>query len=140
MALLHKYTIICDDVRREDNGKLIVLGMFMGTIGVPQLPTTLSTLTVLLVFDADRTENLPFTLKIKSLESGKQLAEAQGFANIPQPGPGVMPVKFGNVRIDSAGAYSIETEIRGISEPLVTSFAVVLTPQIGGQMIPRTTS
>lgn len=37
MAVTHRFTIICDDTRREDNGKLILLGMYVGTITVPHL-------------------------------------------------------------------------------------------------------
>lgn len=47
MAWEHKYTLLCDDVRREDNGKLIILGLYFGVITVPQFPATLPLLTVL---------------------------------------------------------------------------------------------
>ncbi len=30
--------ILCDEVRREDNGKLLVIGMYLGSILVPQVP------------------------------------------------------------------------------------------------------
>ncbi len=30
--------IVCDEVRREDNGKLLVIGMYLGSILVPQVP------------------------------------------------------------------------------------------------------
>lgn len=126
----HLYTIICDDVRREDNLKLIVIGMYLGTITVPQLPMVLPTLTVLSVFEAERIENVHFTLKVQGLESGKILAQAQGFANVIQPGVTILPVKFGPVRFDQAGAYSVVTEIQS-HEMLVTSFQVILAPQIG---------
>jgi hypothetical protein len=132
----HLYTIICDDVRREDNLKLIVIGMYLGTISVSQLPTIMPTLTVMSVFESERDENMSFTVTIQSLESGKTVLKAQGFANV-RPGPGIIPVKFGPVRFDQAGAYSIVTEIQGHSEVLVTNFQVVLTPQIGNMPFPR---
>ena len=28
MAVTHNYTLVCDEVRREDNGKLLVLGLY----------------------------------------------------------------------------------------------------------------
>ncbi len=28
MPITHQYTILCDEVRREDNGKLLVVGMY----------------------------------------------------------------------------------------------------------------
>lgn len=36
------YTVFCDDIRREDSGKLILVGMYMGSLIVQgTLPTTL---------------------------------------------------------------------------------------------------
>jgi hypothetical protein len=33
--------IVCDDIRREDNGKEIIIGVYSGSIVVPQFPATL---------------------------------------------------------------------------------------------------
>jgi hypothetical protein len=33
--------ILCDEVRREDNGKLIVVGMYLGSILAPRIPFTM---------------------------------------------------------------------------------------------------
>ncbi len=38
MAFTEKFTIMCDEVRKEDNGKLLILGMYIKSIIVPQLP------------------------------------------------------------------------------------------------------
>lgn len=124
----HLYTIICDDVRREDNFKLILIGMYLGKMTVPQLPALLPTLTVLSVFEAERVEtNMHFTLKIENLETGRPLVQAQGFGNVIQPGQAVIPVKFGPVRFDQAGAYNVVTEMQG-QQTLLTQFEVVLAP------------
>jgi hypothetical protein len=136
MSVKHSYTIICDDVRREDNGKLIILGMYLGVIAVPQLPSLLSSLTILTTFETDRPGSWSWKLTVQRLESGKTIMEARGFANVSQPGSGVMPVKFGNVRFDESGAYNAIVEIEGEKEPFITSFAVVLVPQIIPQQMP----
>jgi hypothetical protein len=128
MSIKHSYTIICDDVRREDNGKLLLLGMYLGTIAVPQLPTLLPSFTVLSIFESDRPGTWSWKLAIQRLESGKTIAEAKGFANVQQPGTGVMPIKFGGLRFDETGAYAVTIEIEGQPEPFVTNFFVVLTP------------
>ena len=31
MAITHKFTLMCDDVRREDNGKLLLIGVYQDT-------------------------------------------------------------------------------------------------------------
>lgn len=129
MSITHTHTIICDDVRREDNGKLIVLGMYMGTITVPMLPFTFPTLTVLSLFSGDRPESFPWRLSIQNLENNSQvLAEARGFANVAAPGQGVMPVKFVAVTFQQAGAYNVVLEMQ--NEPIIVPLTIVLTPQI----------
>jgi hypothetical protein len=125
----HLYTIICDDVRREDNFKLIIIGMYLGKITVPQLPAVLPTLTVLSVFEADRIENLHFTLQVQNLETGRPIVQAQGFTNVIQPGPVVIPVKFGPVRFDQAGTYNAITEMQG-QQMLISEFQLILAPPI----------
>lgn len=37
-----KYTIICDDIRREDNGKQILIGVYSEEIGISSFPSTLT--------------------------------------------------------------------------------------------------
>jgi len=37
-----EYAIICDDIRREDNGKLIIIGVYGSDITVPVYPVSLS--------------------------------------------------------------------------------------------------
>ncbi len=43
-----EYWLLCDAVRREDNGKLIIVGMYPVDIGVPAVPVTLPMLSFLL--------------------------------------------------------------------------------------------
>ena len=45
------FALVCDEVRREDNAKLIFLGVFGRDIGVNQLPATIS-LTLVVFVDA----------------------------------------------------------------------------------------
>lgn len=129
MPLTHRYTIICDDLRREDNGKLIVLGMYMGTITIPQLPFILPTLTILALMDVDRPESLSWKMTVQHLERGRTILEARGFLTAPQPGPVVMPVKFGGVRLDEGGTYHAVLGQEGHPDPIMmTPFNVVLMP------------
>lgn len=141
MAIEHTFTIVCDDIRREDNGKLIILGMYMGTLTVPMLPFLFPTLTIVSLFRGDRPESWPWRLSIQNLEHNNQvIAEARGFATIPAPGPGVMPVKFAPLQVTQAGAYNVVFEIEGQREPLaITPITIVLVPQVipGQPAFPR---
>ena len=139
MSVTHKYTIICDDVRREDNGKLIVLGMYLGTITVPQLPAILPSLTIVSLFQGERPESWSWRLSIQNMERNNQVVvEARGFANVLAPGPGVMPVKFVGVQFQQAGAYNVVLEVEGQREPLsIDPLTLMLTPQVfPGQQAP----
>jgi hypothetical protein len=129
MAVKHRYSIVCDDVRREDNGKLMLVGVYGGTIVVPQFPAVLPTLTIFSVFDTDRPESSPFTLTIQRLENGQGLAQVQGFANIAQPGMGVIPFKFSQMPFQEAGTYSAVLQISNAEPIVVVDFEVALPPQ-----------
>lgn len=45
--------IICDEVRQEITGKLIIVGMYLDNIGVPELPFVLPSLTFLCKWGLD---------------------------------------------------------------------------------------
>lgn len=139
MSVTHKYSIICDDVRREDNGKLIILGMYVGIIVVQSFPVILPTFTVLTFFEDDRPGewNWKASIQFQSLERNQTLGEVRGFAKI-NPGQGVMPIKFGGLRFDEKGLYNAVVEIEGQREPLaVLPFNVLLPSQLpGGQSSP----
>jgi len=126
MAITSKYIIVCDDVRREDNGKIILIGIYLPDMAVPQIPFAMPTLTFFLVLDSDRPGNFPFRMKLEHLESGKALVEGMGAIPINVPGQVVMPIKMGNVQFAGAGAYSFSLTIDGQKEPIVTSFNVIL--------------
>lgn len=41
-TVVPKYAIVCDDIRREDNGKQILIGIYTGDIIVSAFPTNLN--------------------------------------------------------------------------------------------------
>jgi hypothetical protein len=55
--------ILCDDVRREDNGKILVIGMYVGDVLIRQFPTALR-LTWLLMGKITSTENPAVEFKV----------------------------------------------------------------------------
>jgi len=128
MAVTHKYSIVCDEVRREDNGKLLIIGMYSNSvIIVPSFPAVLPSLTILSVFEGNRPESMPFRLEIRRLENNQKAAEAQGFANIQQPGEGLMPVRFSPMVFQESGSYTAQLEMGGELIP-IASLQVMLPP------------
>jgi hypothetical protein len=128
MAITHKYTIICDEVRREDNGKLIVLGMYVGVLTVPQIPFTLPSLTFFHLLESDRPGQYGMTGKLQVLETGRTIVEFRGGFGLLQPSPVVIPLRLGNVLLQEVGAYQFILEIEGEREPIITQFSVILQP------------
>jgi hypothetical protein len=41
-SIAFKHAMLCDDVRREDNGKLIVIGLYAGNIQLSSFPASLA--------------------------------------------------------------------------------------------------
>jgi hypothetical protein len=133
VPISHKYTLICDEVRQEINGKYIILGLYTPDIVIFQIPTTLPSLTFFQCLESDRPGHWNLTLTLQHLETGKKLIEAHGGVVFNRPGPAITPVRFGNVQFQAAGPYNFIVEIESQSEPLITQFSVILQipPQPG---------
>jgi hypothetical protein len=69
-----QFGLICDDSRREDNGKLILIGVYAGNVVVPALPATL-VLTLVVFFEAlesvDSSIQLRVTLDTETIAEGE---------------------------------------------------------------------
>lgn len=131
MPLTHKYTLICDDVRREDNGKMIIVGVYGPVLGLSQLPMILpSGLTFLSFWDCDRPGMVDLKIKLQLLEGGtRPLIEARANINVVQPGPAALPIKLGPIQFNAAGAYNLVIDIDGQKEPVIVPFTVELNIQ-----------
>lgn len=132
MAVAHKYTIVCEEVRREDNGKLLLLGVYNFTVLVPVLPFVLPSLTFVLFLEADRQGHCPMNFKLQHVESGKTLLEGHGAAVFGGAGPAIVPMKLGNMQLQAVGLYSFLVEIAGL-DPIITQFNVSLKITVEGQ-------
>lgn len=64
--------IVCDDIRREDNGKLFVIGMYPSNIGVPKMPSVLN-LCLFTTFKPIKNGKAQITIEIRNSWSDKKL-------------------------------------------------------------------
>ncbi|MBZ5550465.1 MAG: hypothetical protein LAO22_21320 [Acidobacteriia bacterium] len=127
MAIKHKYTLICDDVRREDNGKLIIIGVYQKVIALPQIPFILPSLTFFQVLESDRPGMWSVKIRIQHLESGKNLIDGAGQIGFQQVGEGINSLRFGNVSLVAPGSYNFVMEIeKQENDPIVVPFEVAL--------------
>ena len=136
MAINAKYVLMCDEIRIENNGKIILLGLYMPDMTVPQLPFMIPSLTFFIVLESDRPGNIQVRFAIQLLDSGQNLAEGMGAAVFPKPGLGVMPIQLRNFPIQTAGTYVFSLTFEGQREPLTHSFNVLLAPPKQVGMIP----
>ncbi len=136
MAIKEKYTIICDEVRQENNGKFIILGVYMGTITIPQIPFVLPSLTFFQLLESDRVGLFNVRMKLQHLETGKNLVEGMGGINIVRPGQAINALRLPNVPLTAAGTYNFVMEIEHEKDPIIVPFDVMLVipqqPQMAG--------
>ena len=127
MPVTARYILVCDDFRREDNGKFILIGLYTPDMVVQQIPFPMPTLTFFLNLESDRPGNFGFRITIQHQESGTILGQAMGMIPVLNPAqPIIMPVKIGGIQFNSAGLYSFSMTIDGQNDPLVATWSVVL--------------
>ncbi|MES2223229.1 MAG: hypothetical protein V4587_19945, partial [Acidobacteriota bacterium] len=116
MAIKHRFTLMCDEIRREDNGKFIVLGLYTPNISLMSLPAILPALTFFQYLEADRLGSFSQRISLNSLETGKVIASntsmlnVQPQANVIAPWTVLNAIGFRNVMIDRAGAYNLSVQ------------------------------
>jgi hypothetical protein len=126
MPIIPKFVLVCDEVRREDNGKFIVLGLYTPDLAVPQIPFVMPSLTFFVCVESDRTGTVRFNFRVEQLDTGRALVEGMGAMQFNAPGVAVAPVRFGNVQFNAAGPYMFSMNIDGERDPITTPFAVRL--------------
>jgi hypothetical protein len=130
-----KYILMCDEVRQEINGKILILGLYTPDMSIPQAPFLLGSLTFFAVLESDRPGNFQSRFEIQHLDTGQKIAEGMGAFGIPKPGMGVAPIQLRNLTIPNGGTYVFSLKIEGQSDPITYSFNVILAPpqQMGFQ-------
>ena len=137
MPLRKEYVVLCDEVRQENNGKFILIGVYAPDMTVTQLPATLAFLTFFVVMTDDRPDQHQFRLQVANLETGQVVAQGMGGFQSQRPGMVVLPIRIGPIQFASAGAYTFSLNMDNERDPITHSFNVLLvTPQqptgIGG--------
>lgn len=127
MKLTHKYTLMCDDIRQEMSGKLILIGVYMDKVAVPHTPFSYPSLTFFQVFECDGPANLQFRIRIEHLENGQLIAEGMGMMSVQKAGLGIAPVKLSPIPFPAPGSYHLITSIEN-QEPIIFPFDVFVAP------------
>ena len=132
MPIESKFSIMCDEVRVENNGKFMIIGMYTPDMTVPQLPFVLPTLTFLLWLQTDRIGNVQFRASLDHLESGVGVAQAMGGFQIIGNQGIVLPIRLQGIRFMNQGPYTFSMSFDG-QPPVTHPFNVILRiPNVPG--------
>ncbi|MGD0799666.1 MAG: hypothetical protein ABR910_18285 [Acidobacteriaceae bacterium] len=127
MALEHKYTLVCEDIRQENTGKWLIIGLYTHNITTAQLPFFMPSLAFFFCLTADAVGQHRFKVELRHLDTGTLIApELAGALGIQKPGPVILPIKLPPLQFRAHGSYSISAEFEGHTEPFMTEFTVEL--------------
>lgn len=122
-----EHLLICDDIRREANGKEIIIGLYTEDIVCSSLPTTIPMLTFRIFLSLTKPLTANFELNVKA-PNNQIILHAEGQAN---SGVGqkhaVLVFPFIPVQFSSAGEYSVFFAVDK-REQKVATFNVVQGP------------
>ena len=121
-----KFAVICDDVRREDSGKLIAIGIYGGDIRVNAYPATLAF--SILIF-AECTKAGDVKISIRSKLNGAVTSERSGSMKIENAGAvTVNSTGFAVPNIDGDGVVSFDWRVNENEWEEVASMPIALAP------------
>lgn len=115
------YSVLCDDVRREDNGKFILLGLFE-TIGAREFPAVHGTLFVVNGWIAGAGQFFQYSRILDP--TGHELARDREtpFQLMNLRSRHSVIARFSNLGLPQAGEYAVEVLLNGdlkVRYPLV---------------------
>jgi hypothetical protein len=123
-----RFSIMCDEVRIENNLKFMILGMYTPDMSVPQLPFVVPVLTFLFWLDGRIPNNYPFNAKLSHLESGTVVSQAMGAFGLVKPGQGLAPIRLVGVQFTQPGSYTFNLQIQNEVELLHQFSVLLITP------------
>jgi hypothetical protein len=127
-VITHNYTIMCDEVRREDNGKFLLVGVYLDTILFNSLPWTVPGVTFFMKLHCDVPGTYGMNMRLEKMEGGEPLFTAEGALNSMQRGSMYIPFRTPAIKFEQVGGYNFVVEIEG-SEPILCSFSADLPPK-----------
>ena len=106
--------ILCDEIRREDNGKLLVIGMYLGAILVPRFPFRMPSLAF---FCKWKTLGLLPTGEFRLTSPSKKVLGGFGMGSDgdPQPEAQIFYMTFvlQNIQLSEAGTHTLSYKPTG---------------------------
>jgi len=110
-------TLLCDDVRREDNGKLLFIGVYTPGIRAARLPASIP-LCAFLIWDVGAPGVHQFRLQLRNAETGVTLLDGQATMDVRNAGAGYLTLKLGAIPFELPGAYQLLFMLDGDETPV----------------------
>lgn len=104
-----EYAIVCDDVRREDNGKFIIIGAYGSDIRVSSTPANLRL--SLLVAVRSETEHQTL-ISIRVTQDGKPIIKASEPMEFPMPAQEIALFSIGGIPVAAEIGKMLDFQVR----------------------------
>ena len=127
-SVLFEALVLCDDIRFENNGKLLLIGVYSDMVQVFKLPLQLRSLGLAVRAKALAQGRIAFNVTATDPQ-GNNLLEASGEMNYEgEPGRTIwLPIVMGPTLLTTEGQYGIRIAL-GDLPPIHESFLVKKTP------------
>jgi len=127
-SVLFEALVLCDDIRFENNGKLLLIGVYSDMVQVFKLPLQLRSLGLAVRAKALARGRIAFNVTATDPQ-GNSLLEASGEMNYEgEPGRTIwLPIVMGPTLLTTEGQYGIRIAL-GDLPPIHESFLVKKTP------------
>ena len=107
MAVIFNAAILCDDIRKEDNGKYIAIGIYSSNVVVGMFPV-ISRYCLLMRARMEGAHSE--TLKFRVLVDGAEVQRMEGFIEGTQPGEDWLPIVLQPIKLDVPAPLTLEQE------------------------------
>ncbi len=123
-TMLYEALVLCDDIRFESNGKLLLVGVYSDVIQVIKLPLQLRSLGLAVRGKAMSAGRIPFSVAVTDPQ-GNGLLDAGGEVNYEgELGRTIwIPIVMGPVLLTTEGPYGIRITL-GDAAPVHETFVV----------------
>jgi hypothetical protein len=111
-SILFEALVLCDDVRFENNGKLLLIGVYSDVVQVVKLPLQMRSLGLAIKAKLLETGKFPFSVSVSDPQ-GNKLLDASGELNYEgEPGRIVwFPVVMGPALLTIEGTYAVRISL-----------------------------
>lgn len=107
-VMKHEFSIVCDEVRAETTGKLILVGVYPhNTLGIA-LPANIGVLSFYQVLTSDQSGSVPFQAELIRKRDQTVIQAVQATMNIAASGAVIGMLSFRNVEFKEPGPYVLD--------------------------------